>query len=548
DDSVGPAYYTPGTIDFNFVDCSNPDVKDPKCKSFQKFGFQIFEDCKNGEDDDNNGYADCADMKCVFTPACSSSAFDFTSISNDNKAPSIVFSKVDKMADAAIVMFDTDEPANGTLMFYNESSTCTNLNATLNDVGSSLSFDDYKPFHRIVLDSNTLGSGYLANSTTFYYKVKVCDSFNNCGTSKCLNFTTRKTNKNFIFRMDVPDGYTVDIPALNYSGNFTANVSGKIYDVGIKTNSSKTTNMNITVNYSTMSIKFIGADVYKPKTLKLDGAFIVDTSNKILGMNSSSKSWNMLVNDLGLGGADDYIELNFPVTYNSNNNLIWGDDAQTNTSDVSDYVICWDGGSSNTICNVPASIGFSVYQLSTPSSDTTDSTTSSSSGGSSTSGGGSSTGKTYIINEGQLTEGYSKGLGVNDRFKFTISTETHFLTLMGITSSTIKINITSELQEAVLAVGDIRKFELTGDNFYDLSVKLNSIANNTADLTLKAISEEITEQTKAEEQQKQEEAEKKRDEELEVGEKGVNWKLIVIIAIIVVASAIIGFVVYSKRR
>ena len=60
-DYLGPGYYTKGMIDFGFVDCSNPNTKDPKCKNMQKFGFNVFEECMNGVDDDENGLADCAE-------------------------------------------------------------------------------------------------------------------------------------------------------------------------------------------------------------------------------------------------------------------------------------------------------------------------------------------------------------------------------------------------------------------------------------------------------------------------------------------------------
>lgn len=365
-DDVGPSYYTPGTVDFAFVDCSDPNTKDPNCKNFQTFGFQTFEDCKNGIDDDSDGLADCADPKCEFTPVCASgTAFDFTSATNDYRAPSVMFSKVDKTADSAIVVFDTDEPANGSLSFYANDSTCITVNTSLNDLGDpNFAFDDYKPFHRVSLDADTLGYA-LTNSTTYFYKISICDPNTNCGTSACLNFTTKSVNKNFIFKMDVPDGYTVDIPALNYSGNFTYAVGGNSYEVGIKTNSSVTRNINVTVNYSEMNIKFVGVDLYKPKTLDLETAFIADTDNNVLGMNSSSKSWHMLVSDLGLGGANDHLVLDFPVAYSTDNTMQWCDDDLSDCSDVDDYLTCASGGA-GTLCDVPTSLGFSAYQVSVP--------------------------------------------------------------------------------------------------------------------------------------------------------------------------------------
>lgn len=552
-DSVGPSYYTPGTIDFKFVDCSDPDTKDSKCKFFQKFGFQVFEDCKNGVDDDANGLTDCDDPKCVFTPTCASGvAFNFSSGTNDNKAPAIVFSKVDKMADMAVVSFDTDEPANGSLAFYNQSSNCAlgPDNVTLNDLGDVLfTYDDYKPFHRITLDSDSLGYG-LINSTVYYYRVTVCDPFNNCGTSACLNFTTRKVNKNFIFRMDLPPGFTVDIPALNYTGNFTTTVGGNVYDVGIKTNSSVTRKINITINYSDLSLKFIGVDVYKPKSIDLEKSFIVDTTNEILGMNSSTKSWQSLVNDLGLGGEGDAIELHFPVAYDADNVLNWTKDDGTNGQDVNDYTTC-SGDTSITKCKIPTSLGFSAYKLEVPESTTTSTTSSGGGGG----GGAATTGKIYVVTTEQFTEGYTKSLSAGDKLRFTIEDVKHYVTLNSLTSATVTIEVSSTPQTATLSVGQEKKFEVTDDNYYDISVTLNSINSSAtgAEFTIKSIHEEITEEIQAVttpevtgETTTQEEEEQKQVATTEEGKTTPIWTIIIIL-IVVVIVVVIWLIIKKKK-
>ena len=392
DDSVGPNYYTPGTVDFDFVDCSNPDTKDPKCKSFQKFGFQMFEDCKNTIDDDGDGLADCDDPKCIFTPACASgTAFNWGSGTDDYKTPIVMFSKVDRMADAAVVMFDTDEPANGTLNFYHNSSTCATLNTSIADVGdANFDYDDYKPFHRILLESDNLGYD-LVVSTSYFYKVQVCDPFNNCGTSKCLNFTTRAENKPFIFRMNLPEGFSVDIPAMDLTDeNFTRTVNGQLYEVGFKTNSTVTRNMNVTIKYGNLALKLVGVDIYKPKTLNLENAFIVDEVNNVLGMNSSSKAWHMLISDLGLGGFGDYLELEFNVAYDADNTIYWYDDTISTGEDVSDYTEC--AGSTTTLCKIPTSLGFSAYKITVADDSTTPAATTGS--GSGSGGGGTATNTT----------------------------------------------------------------------------------------------------------------------------------------------------------
>lgn len=496
DDSVGPSYYTPGTVDFGFVDCSNPDVKDPKCKSFQKFGFQAFEDCKNGKDDDGDGLADCADFKCTFTPACAASgaAFNFAANATDKKAPTVMFSKVDKMADSAIVMFDTDEPANGTLSFYRNDSACSSLNRTINDLGDPIfTFDDYKPFHRVSLDRDNLGY-YLIKSTAYYYKVSVCDSSSNCGISSCLNFTTKEENKNFIFKMDVPTGYTVDVPALNYSGNFTKVVGTKVYEIGIKTNSSVTTKMNITVNYSTLSLKLVGVDIYKPKTMDLENAFIANVSGGVMGMNSSSKAWSMMLNDMGLGGPGDYIELKFPTAYSSSNKLNWSNDDLTSQSDVSSYVNC-SGDTAKTLCKVPTSLGFSAYTLSTIS---TSSPATTSSGGGGGGGGLSKWSSTTVVSNSDFEKGYTKELRAAQRLQVNASGEKHYIGVVNITSDdAVNLEVSSTTQKAVMKIGETNKFDINSDNFYEINVIFNSLSKDKkyASITVRSIHEEIAKTT-----------------------------------------------------
>jgi hypothetical protein len=371
-DSVGPGYYTPGTIDFEFVDCSDPAMaKDSKCKNFQKFGFNVYEECKNGVDDDENGLVDCDDPFCAYMPECNDgTGFAFTANSSDITAPAVMFSDVEILYDAAFIKVDTNEPSNLTLDFYKNDSTCKGaVNTTLYDTGSGYQANaNFKPFHSVDLMEDTLGYALIYN-TSYYYKVTVCDPSSNCAVSSCLNFTTKTTaaDKTFIFKVDLPDGYTVDIPALNKTGyNFTEEFGGAWYDVGIKTNTSVTKNMNMTIHCGDMSIGFFGMNVLSPTNIDLSNAFVCDTVNNLMGMNSSLKKWNTLISDLHLGGAADYIEITIPVAYSTSNTFNWTNDEGGSGQDVDDYVECRDGGNSNTICMIPVSMGFSAYTVTTP--------------------------------------------------------------------------------------------------------------------------------------------------------------------------------------
>ncbi len=567
-DSVGPGYYTPGTVDFGFVDCSNPsNSKDPKCKNFQKFGFNVYEECKNGVDDDENGMIDCADPFCSFMPECNGGmGFSFVADSNDVTAPTVMYSKVEKLYDAAFLKIDTSEPSNLSLQFYKNDSSCKTLNITVADTGIGYQANaNFKPFHSVDLMESTLGYP-LVNNTQYYYKITVCDPSNNCGVSACSNFTTKvaATEKTFIFKIELPDtgGYTVDIPALNktnYNFTETFNIGGvpTVFEVGIKTNTSVTKNMNMTVHCGDMAIGFFGMNILDPTKIDLTNAFICDETEDLMGMNSTSKKWNKLIDDMHLGGASDYVELTLPDDYSATNTLNWTDDAGASGQDVDDYVECIDGGDSNTKCKVPVSMGFSAYTLTAAAVATPTSP-----GGGSGSGGagGAAGGSTFIVNDDQFKAGYSKQLGIGDRFKITVEDESHYVTLNETFSNRVRIIVQSDPQTAVIYSTKTAYFELTGDDYLDLSVNVGDInaTGSTATLSVKKehmlVSETPEDVVVVEEVPAEEVAETAEEalgdalanEESIIGNQIWMWLLgVLVVALIVVA---ISYFVNHKRK
>jgi len=115
---------------------------------------------------------------------------------------------------------------------------------------------------------------------------------------------------------------------------------------------------------------------------------------------------------------------------------------------------------------------------------------------------------TYTLTTEQLSAGYTGELAKGDRVKFIIENQTHQIEIVSLKTQIAKINIASELQEATLSIGDLRKFELTGDNYYDFSIALKNInpfdkTGIKAGFTVNSIQEEITEETKLEESEKE---------------------------------------------
>ncbi len=153
--------------------------------------------------------------------------------------------------------------------------------------------------------------------------------------------------------------------------------------------------------------------------------------------------------------------------------------------------------------------------------------------------------KTYIISEAQFTEGYSKQLAKYDKIKVPVGTEKHIVEINEVSAEKVTIKISSTPQEATLVIGDERKFDVTNDGYYDIYVKLNSIADNKANVSIKSIYEKISEASKSEEQKKEQEAVSGADETITETGNAKLWWIIGIVVVLVLAG--IGYGVKKKR-
>ena len=162
------------------------------------------------------------------------------------------------------------------------------------------------------------------------------------------------------------------------------------------------------------------------------------------------------------------------------------------------------------------------------------------------SGGGGGDGITTVttvatLTESQLTAGNTKEISTSQQVKFTVSSVDHYAGVATLTATTATIKISSTPQQKTMSIGDEWKVELTNDTFYDLSVKLNSIASNKANLTIKSIHEETTAPAVTPAAPAEEEETPPAEEKT-----SKTWIIIVIIAAIIIAM--IAFVLYKKKR
>ncbi len=180
------------------------------------------------------------------------------------------------------------------------------------------------------------------------------------------------------------------------------------------------------------------------------------------------------------------------------------------------------------------------------SSDSTSFTTASCADGSGTSGTTSQWTGTYVVTDSDFENGYSKKLSAKQRMKVSLGSETHYVGVKSLTTSSATIEISSNPVEATLNVGDEKKFDLNSDGYYDLDVKLLGIDNSKAEISVQKINEEIpaggnseaTTTTSGEETQTGGETTSTTGEETIV--RSLTW-LWVLIGIFVVACALFFF-------
>tara|TARA_Y100000310_G_scaffold170786_1_gene170956 strand:- start:2985 stop:8471 length:5487 start_codon:yes stop_codon:yes gene_type:complete len=377
-DTLGPFYFTPGSIDFMKEDCfgfvdldGDGDLPsdDADCSFINNLGFMPFEDCGDGLDNNADGLTDCDDYMCTFTPMCDGD-FGFTASGTDNTAPQIVFHTIDTFDDSAFVKFDSNEPANGSVLFYYNDSTCASLNKSLHDTGdpsctgSWCDFDDYKLWHDLPIDNFAATPavwklGYdLSNGTTYFYRYNVCDPDSNCATSACVNFTTEGTQPQYYFDMEPPTGFSVKTPWAT---------GGQEYAQQVNISVAKDIDINITCADTGYEIRLVGVDIKDAQDLDVSGLVCSGTTG-LIGM--SSTLWNQLLFGLSL----DYVEVTWAVEEDATT-AQHCDDNGLNCVAVNDYLDCTTSDTSWT-CKIPLTLGFSTYKVITPTGEVASATVS----------------------------------------------------------------------------------------------------------------------------------------------------------------------------
>src|SRR3989344_4091506 len=310
----------------------------------------------------------------------------------------------------------------------------------------------------------------------------------------------------------------------------TALVAGKI-------------NMEMKMSSTNTTLTFVNFDMFAAKQPPMDS---IINDNASSGGSSNNQIWQfgsfapintydyviigMPYHDSVINDSND-INISIPFLYDEDWNMIWnvsrGDTSANLTDDFTDYnssslyrnylttggINCskLDSNLNVTPCfinlttnmvymKVPhfSGLGDNIIGTTAPSSSSSSTTSTSSSGG----GGGSPSTwtSTKVIPDAEFKAGVTKELKANERARVSVSgtagsSETHYVGVTKLTTTSITIEVSSTPQTAVFNIGDEKKFDVNADNYYDIYVKLNSIVNNKASLIIKSINEKIVVET-----------------------------------------------------
>ena len=177
-------------------------------------------------------------------------------------------------------------------------------------------------------------------------------------------------------------------------------------------------------------------------------------------------------------------------------------------------------------------------------------------------GGGGGTGivtgywtSTMTVSDEDFSQGFDGERGERQRFRVNVDGEQHHVGVVNVDTERerITINVSSETQQAILSIGDVRKFEVNGDGYYDVWVRLNGINRLSGKglFTIRAIHEEISPEPEEEPEEKEPEEPGKNEtkgEEVseEEEEKDYSWIWVVVAITIILIVVIISII--KKRQ
>ncbi len=487
--------------------------------------------------------------------------------------------------------------AEDVVTIYNITINNSNLNTNNLSNYTEVNFTLPQEFSVNLSANLTTATGQFRNETSSTRNIL---SWNNTA-----GLVSNDTRQNFLFNASVatPGRYTINITVVNSSSTTTTNINITINDTTVPGNityqgASENDGVNVSRTFAIVNITTFDNGQIRNATI-----FLYNSSNSVINSTNSSLSASngtsilLFANFSGLSDGLHYFNVTTIDTYNNTNRsarrtvridttapsvtltkksststsltiTIDGSDASgidgSCSSDRSSASVSGSGATQTlTESSLSCAIDY-IYKVtctdyagnSASKTETfkTDACSSSATGGT----GGATTSvswkATFIALQSEvISSGHSRALAPLERVSVLVSkagggNETHYVGVLNVTANKAKIQVTSSPQEAELGVGESKKFEVTGDNYYDLLVKLNSISGSKANVTIQSIYEIVPAgaQTTGSATQEETGAAPSGGESAESKKKRNIWLWIIVVAVI--AVIVIVTALMKKRK
>lgn len=198
----------------------------------------------------------------------------------------------------------------------------------------------------------------------------------------------------------------------------------------------------------------------------------------------------------------------------------------------------WSVNCTDSASNMGSTSNFTFTVEATSAEETSTTTDSTSSGTGS---------PTYRPTAEKLSQGYRVSLGKNYKMQFKVEDSTHTLSINQVGGDSVTLTVASTPQQATLAKGESKDFDVSNDGFSDLRVTLVGINNGKADLIFQSIHEESTVATAPVEDSEDLEGDSAQNVEgasEESQSRATTWIILVVVVVIVVAL----IVALSRRK
>ena len=380
------------------------------------------------------------------------------------------------------------------------------INITANDTNlKNITLRIFNSTNSQINSTNSTTSPLYTNFSSlgdgiYYFNATACDTLNNCNITETRNFTIDANSPIITINSPANNSYHRSVifnVTLNKNGTCLYSIDG-----GANKSMSSADNRTFNATNSSMSqiahnLTFSCNDTYGNINSTVSRTFYFDTTAPVVELISPDDGNDTYEEDHSVSFKYNVTD-NFEVDNCSL--LIDGAIESTdtgiarNSTETRTYTFSASGSYDWTIRCYDDAGNLHEHSNFTIEIQAVDDDDDGGGGGGGGGGGADTTTATeYSPTSSEFSLGYTQQLKKGEKIKFTLlnQTDIHRITLDSLSSDRAYVTITSDPISLTLIPGKEKKINISSSTYYQLSIKLNSIANNRVNLTIKKINESM---------------------------------------------------------